>query len=540
MTNRIVVLLCAICLWAQHIVAAEVSTGNWNIIPLPSQVNEIKAKGFTLKDGCTVRVSETGNESENMHRNARMLINGVANAVNIAMTESSKKRRGEVVLSLDYTLADEQYSIKADSRSVIVKGGSAKAVFYGIQTIIKALPANCQNIKKVTLPAVQISDSPRFAYRGFMIDESRHFFGVDYIKCVIDMLALHNINYFHWHLTDDQGWRIEIKKYPKLTQVGSWRKESITEAGGNNFDGIPVSGFYTQDEARQVIAYAAERYITVIPEIDLPGHMLAASASYPELGCTGGPYEVATRYGVFDDVLCGGNNATMQFAKDVLQEIMDIFPSEYIHIGGDECPKKIWKNCPKCQAKITELGLKDIEGHSKEDQLQTWMMAELEKVINSRGKKMMGWDEILEGCPSKTATVLAWTSVDASVRAARQGHNTIVCPISNFYFSNRHWNKLTGIESLKHVYELDPVSDKLQSPDETSLIIGAEGCIWTEWVKDGEKLEWELLPRLAALCEVQWTRRDLRNLDSFVERLRHMQHIYAARGYRYRKDLLPD
>lgn len=540
MTNRIVVLLCAICLWAQHIVAAEVSTGNWNIIPLPSQVNEIKAKGFTLKDGCTVRVSETGNESENMHRNARMLINGVANAVNIAMTESSKKRRGEVVLSLDYTLADEQYSIKADSRSIIVKGGSAKAVFYGIQTIIKALPANCQNIKKVTLPAVQISDSPRFAYRGFMIDESRHFFGVDYIKCVIDMLALHNINYFHWHLTDDQGWRIEIKKYPKLTQVGSWRKESITEAGGNNFDGIPVSGFYTQDEARQVIAYAAERYITVIPEIDLPGHMLAALASYPELGCTGGPYEVATRYGVFDDVLCGGNNATMQFAKDVLQEIMDIFPSEYIHIGGDECPKKIWKNCHKCQAKITELGLKDIEGHSKEDQLQTWMMAELEKVINSRGKKMMGWDEILEGCPSKTATVLAWTSVDASVRAARQGHNTIVCPISNFYFSNRHWNKLTGIESLKHVYELDPVSDKLQSPDETSLIIGAEGCIWTEWVKDGEKLEWELLPRLAALCEVQWTRRDLRNLDSFVERLRHMQHIYAARGYRYRKDLLPD
>ena len=540
MTNRIVVLLCAICLWAQHIVAAEVSTGNWNIIPLPSQVNEIKAKGFTLKDGCTVRVSETGNESENMHRNARMLINGVANAVNIAMTESSKKRRGEVVLSLDSTLADEQYSIKADSRSVIVKGGSAKAVFYGIQTIIKALPANCQNIKKVTLPAVQISDSPRFAYRGFMIDESRHFFGVNYIKCVIDMLALHNINYFHWHLTDDQGWRIEIKKYPKLTQVGSWRKESITEAGGNNFDGIPVSGFYTQDEARQVIAYAAERYITVIPEIDLPGHMLAALASYPELGCTGGPYEVATRYGVFDDVLCGGNNATMQFAKDVLQEIMDIFPSEYIHIGGDECPKKIWKNCQKCQARITELGLKDIEGHSKEDQLQTWMMAELEKVINSRGKKMMGWDEILEGCPSKTATVLAWTSVDASVRAARQGHNTIVCPISNFYFSNRHWNKLTGIESLKHVYELDPVSDKLQSPDETSLIIGAEGCIWTEWVKDGEKLEWELLPRLAALCEVQWTRRDLRNLDSFVERLRHMQHIYAARGYRYRKDLLPD
>lgn len=540
MTNRIVVLLCAICLWAQHIVAAEVSTGNWNIIPLPSQVNEIKAKGFTLKDGCTVRVSETGNESENMHRNARMLINGVANAVNIAMTESSKKRRGEVVLSLDSTLADEQYSIKADSRSVIVKGGSAKAVFYGIQTIIKSLPANCQNIKKVTLPAVQISDSPRFAYRGFMIDESRHFFGVDYIKCVIDMLALHNINYFHWHLTDDQGWRIEIKKYPKLTQVGSWRKESITEAVGNNFDGIPVSGFYTQDEARQVIAYAAERYITVIPEIDLPGHMLAALASYPELGCTGGPYEVATRYGVFDDVLCGGNNATMQFAKDVLQEIMDIFPSEYIHIGGDECPKKIWKNCQKCQAKITELGLKDIEGHSKEDQLQTWMMAELEKVINSRGKKMMGWDEILEGCPSKTATVLAWTSVDASVRAARQGHNTIVCPISNFYFSNRHWNKLTGIESLKHVYELDPVSDKLQSPDETSLIIGAEGCIWTEWVKDGEKLEWELLPRLAALCEVQWTRRDLRNLDSFVERLRHMQHIYAARGYRYRKDLLPD
>ncbi|MGN0213598.1 MAG: beta-N-acetylhexosaminidase [Muribaculaceae bacterium] len=537
MFKKIVVLLCFLGMSMPRLCADEVNVGNWNVIPLPKQLNETKSSHYVLENGRTVRVADVeGAEADDMLRNAQMLIAAVDDAVSIRLKQSDKKRGGEILLAIDASMADEQYSISANSKGIKLCGGSAKAVFYGIQTIIKALPTAC-GASKVKLPAVEISDSPRFAYRGFMVDVSRHFFGVDYIKRVIDVLALHNINYFHWHLTDDQGWRLEIKKYPQLTKVGSWRKESITEAGGDTFDGTPVSGFYTQDEAREIVRYAAERYIKVIPEIDLPGHMLAALASYPELGCTGGEYEVATRYGVFDDVLCGGNEATLQFAKDVLGEVMDIFPSEYIHIGGDECPKKRWKECPKCQAKIAELGLTDTPGHSKENQLQTWMMGELEKVINSRGRKMMGWDEILEGHPTKTATVLAWTSVDASIRAAREGHNTIVCPISNFYFSNRHWNKVSGVESLKRVYNLDPVSDVLNA-EESSRIVGAEGCIWTEWVKDGEKMEWQMMPRLAALCEVQWTARESRNLDSFLRRLSHMQKIYEARGYRYRTDLL--
>ena len=237
--------------------------------------------------------------------------------------------------------------------------------------------------------------------------------------------ALHNINHFHWHLTEDQGWRIEIKKYPKLTEVGSTRKETITEPRSNEYDGTPVSGFYTQEEAREIVRYAADRFITVIPEIDLPGHMMAALASYPELGCTGGPYEIPTRFGVFDEVLCGGNEQTLQFAKDVLNEIMDIFPSPYIHIGGDECPKVRWEKCPKCQAKIRELGLKSTREHSKENQLQVWFMSEVEKEINARGRKMMGWDEILEGNPEPSVTVMGWTSPKASIQSAQLGHPKI-------------------------------------------------------------------------------------------------------------------
>ena len=369
-----------------------------------------------------------------------------------------------------------------------------------------------------------------------MIDVGRHYFSVPYLKKLIDVFAMHNINYFHWHLTEDQGWRLEIKKYPMLTQIGSKRKETILPTNKNEFDGVPVSGYYTQEEAREIVKYAADRYITVIPEVDMPGHMLAALASYPELGCTGGPYEVATRFGVFEDVLCAGKAQTLQFAKDVMDEIMDIFPSEYIHIGGDECPKNRWKVCGNCQKKIAELGIQELPKHSKEEQLQTWFMGEIEKQIRNRGRKMMGWDEILEGTPSKDITVCGWTSVNASIRSAREGHPTIVAPISNFYFSNPRINKIEGIPSIQRVYDLDPCSDKL-TPAEQKNIIGAEGCIWTEWVKDAEKMEWELLPRLAALSEVQWTAKDKRNLENFFPRMLHMQDLYRLYGLNYKADI---
>ena len=371
-----------------------------------------------------------------------------------------------------------------------------------------------------------------------MIDVGRHYFPVAYLKELIDVMALHNINYFHWHLTEDQGWRIEIKKYPKLTEIGSVRKETITGPGSGKFDGTPVSGFYTQEEAKEIVAYAAERFITVIPEIDMPGHMLAALASYPELGCTGGPYEVATKFGVFKEVLCGGNEKTLQFAKDVVNELMDIFPdAPYIHIGGDECPKAEWKKCPKCQAKIRELGLRDTKEHSKENQLQVYFMGEVEKEIAKRGKKMLAWDEILEGNPDpKTTTIAAWTGVPASIKAAQLGHQTIVCPISHLYFSNPGYNRLKGVSSVERVYNFEPASDKL-TPEEKKNIIGVQGCIWTEWTKDSLKMEWQMMPRIAALSELQWSNPANKNLDGFLKRLRHQLDLYTLYGFHYKEDI---
>ena len=531
-------------------VAAGKVTGSWNVIPMPQQVTLTKDAAFVIDSKVGIKYDEN---NEKMVRNAQFLVDNIREIAGIRVG-SLKKSAKNIVLALEPTIGNpEGYRIRATKRELRITGATEAAVFYGIQTVTKALPVIDKQTQlqpneatQIALPAANISDAPRYAYRGFLVDVGRHFFSVEYLKEMIDMFALHNINYFHWHLTEDQGWRIEIKKYPRLEEVGQHRKETITAPNSGEFDGKPVSGFYTQEEAREIVRYAAERYITVIPEIDLPGHMLAALASYPHLGCTGGPYEIPCKFGVFDDVLCGGNPAAMQFAKDVLNEIMDIFPSPYIHIGGDECPKKRWKACPTCQQKIAELGLADIPNeagdkikHSKEDQLQVWLMAELEKLIASRGRQMMGWDEILNGDPAESAIVMAWTSPDARLRAAREGHKTIVCPITNFYFSNPRWNKLTGRESIGRVYDMEPTSDQL-SAEENKNIIGAEGCIWTEWTKDREKMEWQLLPRLAALAEVQWTQPERKNLDDFLMRLPHFVDIYKHFGWNYKKDILEE
>ena len=454
------------------------------------------------------------------------------------LKENSKLTNNQIRLSLNLSIkGNEAYEIKATPKVLMLSGSTPAGVFYGLQTLTKALPI-AKNVKQVELPSVLISDSPRFVYRAFLIDVGRHFFSIEYLKKLIDMFALHHINYFHWHLTEDQGWRIEIKKYPKLTEIGSKRTETVLP-GDKGYDGTPVSGYYTQEEARELVKYAADRFITIIPEIDMPGHIQSALAAYPELGCTGGPYPVCTHFGVIKEVLCAGNPKALQLAKDVVNEIMDIFPSEYIHLGGDECPKDRWKECAKCQQKIKDLNLKDEEKHSKEELLQTWFMGELEKDIRARGRKMIAWDEILDGSPSKTVTVIGWTSKDASIRSARQGYPTVVAPITNFYFSNPRINKIEGVPSIQRVYDLDPCFDVL-TPEEQKNIIGAEGCIWTEWVKDSTKLEWQLLPRLAALCEVQWTPKDKRNLDNFLSRMFHMQELYQLKNMNYRKDIGED
>lgn len=518
------------CLCAQ---AKTASTANWQVIPLPKQVTNVDAQPFVLSKKTSIFYTD-GDAKQKC--NAEFLASYIKELTGIDVVLTTSKADNQIRLALtDVPGGSEAYRLNVSKKTVTIDGATHAGVFYGMQTVMKSLPI-VKGEKQVLLPAVEIADAPRFAYRAFMIDCGRHFFSVDYLKKLIDIFAMHNINYFHWHLTEDQGWRIEIKKYPLLTEIGSKRTGTITAPQSGEYDNVPVSGYYTQEEAREIVRYAAERYITVIPEIDMPGHMQAALASYNDLGCTGGPYEVCRHFGVIKEVMCAGKPQTLQFAKDVINEIMDIFPSPYIHIGGDECPKERWQACERCQAKIAELGLKDIDGHSKEEQLQTWFMDEVAKEIRARGRKMIGWDEILEGTPSKDVTVIGWTSPKATVRATKAGHPTVIAPIQHFYFSNVGLNKITGIPSIERVYNLEPYQDGL-TPAEQQNVIGAEGCIWTEWVKDSKKMEWELLPRLAALCEVQWTQKDQRNLDSFLQRMLHIHDIYRLKNLNYKEDI---
>ncbi len=515
----------------------EVQMGDLNVIPVPFEVVEQNDGMSFVIDGSTKICYPEGNEK--MKRNAEFLASYIKHLTGTEVKLTTKADEDAIQLSLDETVGfDEGYELNVSKNLVTLKGKTEAGVFYGIQTLSKIMPIT-DGTKLAAIPAGNIKDHPRFDYRGFMIDVGRHFFSVDYLKEIIDMLALHNINYFHWHLTEDQGWRIEIKKYPKLTEIGSKRNGTMKDWETKEVDNIPVSGFYTQEEAKEIVRYAAERYITVIPEIDMPGHMQAALAAYPELGCTGGPYEVATTFGVFEDVLCAGNEKTLTFAKDVINEIMDIFPSSYVHIGGDECPKKHWKTCPKCQKKIKELGLKNTKNHTKENQLQAWFMGEVEKEIQKRGKEMMAWDEILEGNPNKSTTVMAWTSPEARVRSVESGHKTIVCPITNYYFSNPRNNKLKGVSSIKKVYDFEPLPENA-TPEQKENIIGAQGCIWTEWTKDSVKMEWQMMPRIAALSELQWSDPKDRNLDDFLMRLKHQLEIYKAYGYNYKQDIHDD
>lgn len=514
--------------------AATREKGNWQMIPLPQQVQTVNGQPFVVSGKTTIQYA---NGDEKQKRNAEFLASYIKEMTGIKCATTTRKSNNQIRLAIaNVAGGDESYRMNVNNKLINIEGTTHAGVFYALQTIMKALPV-AKNAVAVELPQVNITDAPRFAYRAFMIDCGRHFFSVDYLKKLIDVFAMHNINYFHWHLTEDQGWRIAINKYPKLTEIGSVRSETTLGHNTGKYDGKPVTGYYTQEDAREIVRYAAERYMTVIPEVDMPGHIQSALAAYPELGCTGGPYDVCRDFGVIREVMCAGKPWTLAFAKDVINEIMDIFPSAYIHIGGDECPKERWKECKQCQAKIAELGLKDYEGHSKEDQLQTWFMGEVEKEIRARGRKMIGWDEILDGTPSKDITVIGWTSKKASVKAAKEGHPTVVAPITNFYFSNPRINQIKGIPSIERVYNLDPCQAEELSASEQKNVIGAEGCIWTEWVADSKKLEWELLPRLAALCEVQWTAKEQRNLDSFLNRMLHIHDIYRLKGLNYKEDI---
>ena len=512
------------------------TVANYEVVPMPLEINTTQQASFLLKSGVTVYYP-AGNEK--MQRNAEFLASYVKAQTGIELqVQAGEGGKGGIVLQLGLANDNpEAYQLKVDANQVVISSPSEAGVFYGIQTLRKAV--DVAEGSNVELPAVEIKDQPRFGYRGMMLDVGRHFFSMDEIKTYIDMMALHNINRFHWHLSEDQGWRIEIKKYPKLTEIGSMRKETVIGHNSGKYDGKPYGGFYTQEQAKEIVAYAAERYITVIPEIDLPGHMQAALAAYPELGCTGGPYEVWTQWGVSDNVLCAGNDQTIQFIKDVLAEIVEIFPSEYIHVGGDECPKVKWSTCPKCQARITALGLKSDNKHTKEERLQSYVIHEAEEFLNSKGRKMIGWDETLEGGLAPNATVMSWRGEAGGIEAAKQHHDVVMTPNTYLYF-DYYQSKDTETEPMaiggylpiERVYSYEPMPKSL-SPEEQKYIVGVQANLWTEYIPDFKQVQYMVLPRMAALSESQWCAPEKKNYEAFLQRVSRLVNIYAKNGWNY-------
>lgn len=421
----------------------------------------------------------------------------------------------------------EAYRLTVSPRGIRIQAKAANGFFYGLQTLYQLMPVEIYGKKlnadkKWSARAVEISDAPRFAYRGLHLDVCRHFFPVEFIKKYIDAMAIHKLNTFHWHLTEDQGWRIEIKKYPKLTEIGSRRDETMVgyyyDRLPQQFDGKPYGGYYTQAEAREVVAYAKERFITIIPEIELPGHAQAAIASYPFLSCTqDSTVKVATKWGVFKDVYCP-RDTTFGFLQDVLTEIMDIFPSTYIHIGGDECPKDRWKACPDCQALIRKLNLKDENG------LQSYFVHRIERFLNSKGRKIIGWDEILDGGLDPNATVMSWRGTQGGITAAKAGNDVIMTPGEFCYFDHCQSDPIAeplsigGFLPLQKVYQYEPVPTEL-SATEARHVLGAQANVWSEYLPTSESVEYMVFPRLSAMSEVLWTPKPNRNWDSFAKRM---------------------
>lgn len=515
---------------------------NYNVVPLPQSIVEQKGEPFILEEGVQILApAELQSEAEFLKQYIKEV---TWNDLPIVSQRAKKTRYIELAVSPKVT-EKESYVMTVNARGVTIQGGSAAGVFYGIQTLRKAVKEG------VIMNPVVISDSPRFSWRGMHLDCSRHFFPVAFVKKFIDLLALHNMNVFHWHLTDDQGWRIEIKKWPKLVTVGSQRTGTIIGTNSDLDDHIPYGGCYTQKEAREIVAYAAARHITVIPEIDMPGHMLAALASYPELGCTGGPYQVGHYWGVYKDVLCVANPKVYEFVEDVLTEIMDIFPSEVIHIGGDETPTDKWQECLKCQALNKTLGADNAQSEafepltSKLSLLQAHFTKRVFDFLTAHHRRALGWDEILDGSP-QDAMIMSWRGTEPGAKAAETGHDVIMTPTTFCYFDYQQTedvlfepSRCSGFIPVEKVYALDPAPDSL-SVAARQHILGAQANIWTEYITNEELVEYQALPRMSALAEVQWTQPQRKDYKAFKERLSTFTALLELYGYTYAKHLWPE
>ncbi|MFW5583165.1 MAG: family 20 glycosylhydrolase [Bacteroidales bacterium] len=540
-TKRI---LSVLCLTALACVPASLSaqTANFDVVPAPRTVKTASGAPFVINEKTSI-VYKKGDKAQ--QRAAQALAGYIERALHLRLAVTTKAAQYSITLSTagKKDAASEGYTINVSQDGIRIEGASDAGLFYGVQTLRKALPVLQSAAKGVEVPAGEVADAPRFAYRGAHLDVSRHFVTLDSVKRFIDMLALHNINRFHWHLTDDQGWRIEIKKYPKLTTVGAYRPETVIGHNTGKYDGKPHQGFYTQKEAREIVEYARERFITVIPEIDLPGHMQAALAAYPELGCTGGPYEVWKMWGVSDNVLCAGKDNVLKFIDDVLTEITKIFPSEYIHVGGDECPKTQWAKCPACQKRIADNNLQADGKHTAEERLQSYVINHAEKTLNALGRQMIGWDETLEGGLAPNATVMSWRGEAGGIEAARQHHPVIMTPNTYLYFDYYQTKDVAnepeaigGYLPLERVYGYEPMPREL-SPEELKYIIGVQANLWSEYMPTYRQMEYMELPRMAALAEIQWAQPEKKDYKKFLKRLVRLIDHYDALGYNYARHI---
>lgn len=500
---------------------------NLGIIPAPLSV-KIYENCFELSPADSLLVVYLDSSAK---KEANLFAEYLLHAHNIAVGVTDKVKKNNKLIcfsSNTITSHPEAYRLVVNTTNIQVFGKDA-GLFYGLQSLMQMCSTASVGEKRFCIPCAEIQDEPRYAYRGIMQDVGYHIYPVSFIKKQIDLLAQYKLNVYHWHLTEDHGWRIEIKKYPKLAEFSAYRKQSCIsnyDAQYCGLDGIPYGGYYTQEEIRDVVAYAKERHVTIIPEIEMPGHTLAVLAAYPELACgdNPGPFEVAQQWGIYEDVFCAGKEETFRFLEDVLTEVMDLFPSKYIHIGGDECPKERWKTCSYCQKRIKENELKD------EFELQSYFIKRIERFVKSKGRVIIGWDEILEGGLAPDATVMNWRDIDEGIKAAQQHHDVIMAPNGYVYFDyiqgNRDLEPLAiawGFNPTERVYAFDPTPKEL-TPEQQKHIIGVEAPLWTEHMDTYRKVEYMMLPRLMALSEIAWSALSVKDSVNFHE-VRLPEHL---------------
>lgn len=506
------------------------------IIPLPQKC--VGKKGyFTVNEKTMIILPEITDS----------LLNAVAvwrdlfkTATGYAPEITTEKRNSNVILCiLNPSLMEESYQLNISPKIIQVEAGAEKGIFYAFQTLRQLLPPAIESSTRVegikwNIPCMTVEDSPSFSYRGMMLDVSRHFVNKEDIKRYIDLLAFHKMNTFHWHLTDDQGWRIEIKKYPLLTKTGGYRNKTIKGFMWDNpteWDTKCYGGFYTQEDIKEVVEYAKKRFVEIIPEIEMPGHCMAALAAYPEYSCSGGPFEVEGRWGVFNDIFCTKEN-TFLFLQEILDEVISLFPSKYIHLGGDEAPRIRWKNCVHCQKRMRQEKL------NTEAKLQTYFMNRIENYLNGKGKKIIGWDEILEGGISQRATIMSWRGENRGIKAAQAGYDVIMTPNAYMYLNSHQLGAEDSIGikrrliSLKKVYNYNPIPATL-TEKEAMHIKGVQANLWTEYVVTIPQMDYSLFPRLSAVAEIAWSRRENMDYDSFCMRLEKIKKHYDLLGVTY-------